>query len=524
VGPEGTTHRSRMVVASRLQIVSPPDRLVATSARTLVAGGAAGSFGQVLGPALSVFWRGILTRHLGPAVFGVWALGYSIVTMVSALITGGLSASVSKHIAELRRRERRGWEPATATASLLLGASAGLVAGVLVVALAGPIGRAYHLADLTMVLIILSFMILPTSILSVLVYICVGYKDLVARPLFLDLGVNVARLVCLWSLADGGITLVTSSVAFVIASLLTALIAAVYLWRTHAPRLDYHNLRRQVVSVGAFGLPICGAGVLDMIMSATPTLMLGYLANSALVSQYDVSSTLARAALVPYWGITVLFLPQVTELVACGNKEVVSRIYALATRWALLGGLLGSAIFFGCSGELLALVFGRPFASASAVFRINLVGNLLLVTLGPSSAVLIATNRAYLILRANLGGCILNITLNAIMIPAWGAAGAALATAISQGAVGVYLLYAASDYVDTKPLLTTGAAAWGIMLTGVSVAGAIGGAFVPVWVAYAIAAFISCAVAFVIVRAREDDIVVKAALRIMNRMIGLRGD
>jgi O-antigen/teichoic acid export membrane protein len=80
---------------------------------------------------------------------------------------------------------------------------------------------------------------------------------------------------------------------------------------------------------------------------------------------------------------------------------------------------------------LLQIFYGAAFVEGANVIRILAVSQLLVVALGPVGVLLNMTNHANASAKAFGFGAVLNIILNAILIPFYGMEGSAIATGVS---------------------------------------------------------------------------------------------
>ena len=105
-------------------------------------------------------------------------------------------------------------------------------------------------------------------------------------------------------------------------------------------------------------------------------------------------------------------------------------IFHAATRWSLL---LSAPIFllFLVEGEEMMRVFGPQFVLGATPLIVLSAGHLMSAAAGGAGHMLIMSERQNLKMVGDLLSAVLNLTLNALLIPRWGLMGAATATSIS---------------------------------------------------------------------------------------------
>jgi len=114
-------------------------------------------------------------------------------------------------------------------------------------------------------------------------------------------------------------------------------------------------------------------------------------------------------------------------------------------RFAIMGAVLGLAVVL-VAPWLLATGFGEPFRAGAAALRWLVVATCCLYLALAGGNLLIAVGRPRDNALALGVGVVLNIGLNFVLIPIYGVAGAAMATAASFGAVMIVTLIAVERY------------------------------------------------------------------------------
>src|SRR5205085_153465 len=82
--------------------------------------------------------------------------------------------------------------------------------------------------------------------------------------------------------------------------------------------------------------------------------------------------------------------------------------------------------------ELVALLFGADFAGAAPLLRVLILGTLPLFWVNVAGHALIAADRVWPLVGVYALSALVNVAGNAVLIPRWGAGGAALATVVCE--------------------------------------------------------------------------------------------
>jgi O-antigen/teichoic acid export membrane protein len=95
---------------------------------------------------------------------------------------------------------------------------------------------------------------------------------------------------------------------------------------------------------------------------------------------------------------------------------------------------------------------GPDFVIGSTALVILACGQFVIVATGPGGFLLSMTGRQAILRNVNVMGALLNVALNAILIPLWGVVGAATATATSLALINLALVWQAKRQVGVNTL------------------------------------------------------------------------
>jgi O-antigen/teichoic acid export membrane protein len=172
-------------------------------------------------------------------------------------------------------------------------------------------------------------------------------------------------------------------------------------------------------------------------------IMLGALASVSAVTYYAVPSSMASYLLAATTSLAAVVIPATGDLIARGETLPVERLYRRATRLCLLfvASVGIPAIFF--AHPLLEVWLGRSFANRSTTVLQLLVVTFVLfsVTVVPYN-MLIAGGFPRVVGFLNLLIAVLNVILIFVLIPRYGATGAAVAYLLSILVFPAFIWYA----------------------------------------------------------------------------------
>jgi len=177
-------------------------------------------------------------------------------------------------------------------------------------------------------------------------------------------------------------------------------------------------------------LPFMFMGSMYLIKSQTDLLMLGAIKGAEAVGIYFAVARGAQLIDFVTNAANTVLGPNIASLYAEGKPEQIEKILIKSSRAVFLislpiiVGLVGFGYWY-------LLLFGSEFTQGQNSLIILCVGQLVNVATGSVGLLLSMTGHERYTLISRGGSTILNVVLNALLIPRWGIEGAAIATASS---------------------------------------------------------------------------------------------
>ena len=177
-------------------------------------------------------------------------------------------------------------------------------------------------------------------------------------------------------------------------------------------------------------LPFMFMGSMYLIKSQTDLLMLGAIKGAEAVGIYFAVARGAQLIDFVTNAANTVLGPNIASLYAEGKPEQIEKILIKSSRAVCLISL---PIIVGLVGfgHWYLLLFGSEFTQGQNSLIILCVGQLVNVGTGSVGLLLSMTGHERYTLISRGGSTILNVVLNALLIPRWGIEGAAIATASS---------------------------------------------------------------------------------------------
>ncbi|SIR73244.1 Membrane protein involved in the export of O-antigen and teichoic acid [Haladaptatus litoreus] len=368
----------------------------------------------------------LLTRTLGQSAFGVFTFVVAVFGIIRLMSMVGFFDSLRKHIAETDDID-------TISDYFSIGLIFTTISGVVVSAI-GIIVMLYTGADIGAP---------ATSIAFIIIFgVISGNAYQISRSLFhgiqqeqISTKIEIVRntLYLIFTVIGaivGGSTgaLVGFTFSFFIASLYGMSLSHK---RGGISSVNIKFNKQHIDKLLRYGSLQAVGGIAAMLLYKTDIILMGTFTNSESVAIYKSALLSAELVWVIPSAIQMVLLQNVSFNYSSNNIRKINNSLTKSIRYvSIFVFLTGMGIFY-LSSDFLHLYFGPNYVSASMPMRILLLGTILLGITRVISPALQATGW---IKHSQIGSVLaltVNIVLNVLLIPEYGATGAAIGTSIS---------------------------------------------------------------------------------------------
>jgi O-antigen/teichoic acid export membrane protein len=425
--------------------------------------------------------RIIMARALTPAELGFVLLGVALVSGVGGAASLGLGSAAGRRVADLCAAGRTAEAHASGRSALAIGAASGASAAAAMLVAAGVLAVVPAFAPLGGILGVLAPVVMGVATGFAMVGVARGFGDFLGRPLIRDGGGGLLRLLAIGIAVAAGGGVRSIALGFMIGSVAGEFGFVAYgalrgwLRRDQAPGWDrvlWKGLR-----------PYSVMEVLNQLGQWADILVLGALGAPAAVGFYGVARSFSRALEIVHVSAAHNYLPSATAALHGDSRAEFTRVY-VQTRtliFALLWPLL--AVSVAAPAALIAPLFGTAYLPAAPVLRLLAVALAVQAFFGYKELALIALGHPELTARVSMRSFGAGVLAMFLLIPPFGATGAAAAVlvmALVRGTALAHLLWrraAIRPWVEDAPAAVVGA----VVVTAVAwLAAAVGGATVVV--------------------------------------------
>lgn len=286
---------------------------------------------------------------------------------------------------------------------------------------------------------------LPVAALyNVLVAASRGLRTMAPTVVVESLGRSVAQLVCVGTVVLLGVGAVATVLAWSFPFALALVAAAVWMGRllrsrrlstdvvtavaTHAGVHEQISLRGSVAEFWHFTGPRALATVSQMVLKRVDIVLVAALRTPAEAALYAAATRFVVLGQLGVQALQQALSPHLSAHFANDEHVAARETYRAATAWSML---LAWPIYLSCAvlaPELLA-VFGDGYATVAPIVVMLCLAMLVATACGAVDTVLLMSGHTWLSLVNNVGALVLNLLLNLLLIPAYGAMGAGVAWA-----------------------------------------------------------------------------------------------
>jgi O-antigen/teichoic acid export membrane protein len=215
-------------------------------------------------------------------------------------------------------------------------------------------------------------------------------------------------------------------------------------------------------------LPLSLGSSSILLMNELDKVMLAAFRPESDVGVYNAAFRIARQILLVMPALNAAISPHVAPLLAQGRTSELRDLYRRTVRWSLAAGWSAALLFCGFAGDFLG-VFGDDFQAGRHILIIVCLGHLVNAAAGTVSVVLQYSGNEKKELSNGLLVIGASVGLNSLLIPRYGAVGAAYSSFLALTLVNalrmvqVWRILDVNPY-DRKTLWVLGAGCAGLLL------------------------------------------------------------
>jgi len=374
----------------------------------------------------------------GPAQFGAYALGITLVQMANILAQLGIDNSVVRYVAHYQTQRDVPRVRGTILVALGVPFAFSVVLTCVLFFGAGFLARdIFGDPSLETMFELFSISLPALTVMNMALFATQGfmnqrytaYVQQILQPL-----TNLALILVLYFL---GAQILGAAAAYIVSMLAGSVLALYCLYRVFPKLVSRESSARfETRALLNASWPMTVFSFMQRANYWVAVLVLGIFATTSAVGIFNAAARTAALAALVLYAFNGIFSPMVSSLYGSGRLNDLGRLYQDVSRWVFLGGFAVFPLTVLLGRELMG-VFGPEFVAGSAVLVILAGGELFNSAVGPTQRVLSMTRHQKVLMFTTAGSAVLCVGANFALVPGYGMLGAAVATASATALANV---------------------------------------------------------------------------------------
>ena len=268
----------------------------------------------------------------------------------------------------------------------------------------------------------------------------------IGQPLFTIL--TFAAFVLFWgtSYATGIVAVTASAISACIVAIISFALSVRFLPKNIYSVKSEYDLKAWL----KVSLPMMSLASMALINCRADIIMIGFFKDTDQAGIYAVSSRLSEFIRFGALAINPVVVGLIAQHHASNQREKLQRVVRSSARYLLLWAFVSLLAIFFLGSHFLS-IFGQGFQAGYTALLILSIGQAMTIVLGPVDSILIMTGHHHAALIGLIVSTIVNLLLNVLLIPHYGMAGAAIATATSATIWSLVLAFAVIKRLHFRP-------------------------------------------------------------------------
>jgi O-antigen/teichoic acid export membrane protein len=402
------------------------------SVTQLAKGAGLAVFGKFAGRLLAVLGDIVAARVLGPSLFGLYAIGWTLLRIIGLLAHLGLPTGVLRYIP--RYADDKAAVKNLINRSILIVAAVGvIVGGILYFGAPWLASNLYQKPLLTGIIRLFAFIIPLMSLLTLLSSISRSMQNMIYSVSVEDIGqplLGLVLVVCIYLFAGPWLTgvILSDLVSYLVTGIICFFIVRKLFYSI---LITSGSSRVRISEVLAFSVPTALAGTFAVFVFWVDRLLVGYFLPASENGIYQAVSQISVLFVLVIAAFNAILAPIFADLHSRRDVPQMQETYRVGTKWGLYISIPFFLVFCFAPAETLMVLYGAEYAGGWIALLVLTMGQLVNVATGSVGTLLSMAGYQRAWLGLSSAALVLNILLCVLLIPRFGIMGAAIATSVS---------------------------------------------------------------------------------------------
>lgn len=419
----------------------------------LASGSSVALGGGLSGRAIQVGCQIALARLLGPATYGLYAIGWALLRVCNLVAPLGLNNGVIHCATRYATTDHRRFGRVLGKSLTLAMLFGGIIALALCVAAPALAHRVYNNGHLVTLFCLFAAGIplaAGLSVASAATRVSQSMKYSVYAESLAQPAANLALILGFYLI---GWRLLGAAAAAVISFAIGLALALYYEQRLFPQARSWGGTGSAPVAgeLLKFSLIAWLGTVFVSLVPWVDRLFIGAYLPPAEVGTYQAAAQASVLLSVIEGAFNAVVAPRISFLYQSSLTKRLEQLYKVATKWMVYTSVPFALVFCFAPGKVLAAMYGARYTGGARPLIIFSIMRLFDVLAGPAGILLIFTARQKLFSVISGGGLLVCAILNYLLIPRFGSVGAALATASASIGMMMALMIAVRARIGAWP-------------------------------------------------------------------------
>ncbi|MFN8494894.1 MAG: flippase [Caldilineaceae bacterium] len=438
-------------------VTEAPPSIKPTATRKHIRGSSLLLVGRFLSLGLNLIVQILTVRYLTRSDYGAFAYAISVAALGSSVAVLGLDKTVTRFVPIYQ--ERKAYDKMYGAIVMMIGTIAiiGLALILLTFGLRDFIAGTYIKDQLSLTLVLILIVFAPIDALDSLYEgmfaVFASPKAIFFRRHVLGPGLKLVAVIVVM-LAHRNVYWM--AIGYAIAGILG--FASYVLMLSGMLRrqglLEYFQLKTidmPIREIFSFSIPLLSNDLVYALRSYLPVMMIEYFNSSMGVAAFRAVLPVARLNMLVYQSFTFLYMPLASRMFARNERKGINDLYWQSAVWIAIISFPIFAVSCSLAGPLTVILFGKQYADAGIILALLSLGHYVNAAFGFNTFTLRVYGRVRYIVGQDLLSVIVALVSSFLLIPQYGALGAAISTSLTLIAQNFFCQIGLRFGTDVQP-------------------------------------------------------------------------
>jgi stage V sporulation protein B len=412
------------------QSLTPENTGIHEEIKTLSRGTQVTVIGNIIGRVLTFISQLLLARLLGPSLFGIYMVGWTLQRVVMLFSTFGFDRAAVMYGIQYWKQQNDRFSKMVRTIFLLAIAGGLLIGSVFFIAspfLANTIFSKPESLQIIRFMALSFFPLVINRVANGMIRITKNMKYVVWNENIFQPLVNLVLVIAFW-LFGWGVN--GAAFALLVSYILAAIQAFWMVWRLFPEIRVKPSNEPTAKSILGFSIPAVVSTTFGGLSSLTDRLVLAAYTTAASLGIYQAAGQFSFLFTMILYGNNAILAPMISDLYNRKEMKQLDEIYKVSTKWMLYFSLPISAVTLLAPGLTLNVFFGKEYEAGAIILILLTIAQLINVGTGATGTMMLMTNHASLWAKISSSTFVVGFALCVFLTLKYGWVGTAVSTII----------------------------------------------------------------------------------------------